>query len=223
MSHYNFLSHFYILILVVTSMAFIVTIYYCIGRSCQNINDRDNSDHMQQSTVLRLQSLLFWRIQQERDSAQGHGGTVLGLENSKIELIPRQKFEKGKGILDAECTVCLSEFVEGEEIRTLPECLHSFHVACIDMWLHSHPNCPICRANALPPSSFLVHPCTEWWCRFGIAKLRIWSIVGEKKRTGNWDLGAVHVSVCCITWKLHELLSVFFLKKENARFTKFDT
>lgn len=161
MSNVNFLAHFYILFLVVATLAFLVTIYHCIVASCQNIGEQYNSDQGPHSTVLRLQNILLWRSRQERDRAQDHGGTVLGLENSKIELIPKYRFEKGKGILDAECTVCLSEFVEGEEIRTLPECLHSFHVACIDMWLHSHPNCPICRANASPPSSLLVHPCSS--------------------------------------------------------------
>lgn len=160
MSNINFLAHFYILFLVVASLAFFVTIYHCIVVSCQNISERDNSDQVSLSTFLRLQNIVLWRSRQEHDRAQDHGGTVLGLENSKIELIPRHKFEKGKGILDAECTVCLTEFVEDEEIRTLPECLHSFHVACIDMWLHSHPSCPICRANASPPSSLLVHPCS---------------------------------------------------------------
>lgn len=30
--------------------------------------------------------------------------------------------------------------------RDLPKCHHGFHVECIDMWLSSHTNCPICRA-----------------------------------------------------------------------------
>ncbi|WOH12358.1 hypothetical protein DCAR_0831861 [Daucus carota subsp. sativus] len=96
-------------------MAFFVTIYHCIVNT-------------------ELFTLAQWSNGQERNSAQDRGATVLGLENSKIELIPRHIFEKGKGILDAECAVCLSEFAEDEEIRTLPECLHSFHVECIDMW-----------------------------------------------------------------------------------------
>lgn len=44
-----------------------------------------------------------------------------------------------------ECAVCLSVFEDGEEIKTLPKCSHSFHVSCIDMWLYSHSDCPLCR------------------------------------------------------------------------------
>ncbi|GAB2211129.1 hypothetical protein Droror1_Dr00016421 [Drosera rotundifolia] len=43
-------------------------------------------------------------------------------------------------------TVCLTEFEEGEDLRLLPMCSHAFHVFCIDTWLRSHKNCPLCRA-----------------------------------------------------------------------------
>ncbi|XP_056166916.1 RING-H2 finger protein ATL52-like [Syzygium oleosum] len=49
-----------------------------------------------------------------------------------------------------ECAVCLSVFEEGEEVRQLPRCKHSFHVSCIDMWLYSHSDCPLCRSPAHP-------------------------------------------------------------------------
>ncbi|MCO5582943.1 hypothetical protein L7F22_036846 [Adiantum nelumboides] len=52
-----------------------------------------------------------------------------------------------------ECAVCLSEFEEGEEMKTLPECGHAFHGACIDMWLFSHTTCPICRISLLKKTS----------------------------------------------------------------------
>lgn len=48
------------------------------------------------------------------------------------------------------CAVCLGEFEEGEELRKFPECMHCFHVACIDTWLCSHSSCPVCRSNATP-------------------------------------------------------------------------
>ncbi|KAL2250526.1 RING-H2 finger protein ATL51-like [Sesamum indicum] len=49
------------------------------------------------------------------------------------------------------CAVCLVEFKEGVRVSVLPECTHIFHVACINKWLENHPNCPLCRATAVPP------------------------------------------------------------------------
>lgn len=72
------------------------------------------------------------------------------LDNSLIQLIPVYAITK-EGVLissgdeDSMCAVCLCEFKKGEEVRRLPECLHLFHLICIDMWLYSHSNCPLCR------------------------------------------------------------------------------
>ncbi|CEP01990.1 RING-type domain-containing protein [Plasmodiophora brassicae] len=44
------------------------------------------------------------------------------------------------------CSICLSPFVDGEPLRTLP-CFHSFHQSCIDEWIALAPaaTCPLCR------------------------------------------------------------------------------
>ncbi|XXG80928.1 hypothetical protein AAC387_Pa09g1684 [Persea americana] len=70
-----------------------------------------------------------------------------------ILLIPAYKYGKvdGKsGEGENICSVCLCEFKEGEDVRRLPDCLHSFHAPCIDMWLYPHSNCPLCRAEMTP-------------------------------------------------------------------------
>ncbi|KAJ6357738.1 hypothetical protein OIU78_005560 [Salix suchowensis] len=78
--------------------------------------------------------------------------TQSSVESSTAQHIPAFKFQKGTGLVggDGTCAICLNEFEEGEELRILPECLHSYHVDCIDMWLHSHTNCPMCRTDATP-------------------------------------------------------------------------
>ncbi|KAK7834693.1 ring-h2 finger protein atl79 [Quercus suber] len=62
---------------------------------------------------------------------------------------------------EAECAICLSEFVEGEGIRVLGRCNHGFHVNCIQQWLSSHTSCPTCRRSCLPPSPIPTQPCSQ--------------------------------------------------------------
>ncbi|XP_050215715.1 RING-H2 finger protein ATL79-like [Mercurialis annua] len=61
------------------------------------------------------------------------------------------------GGAEADCAICLSEFVEGEGIRVLGSCQHAFHVHCIEKWLSSHSSCPTCRSSCL--ASFPTSDC----------------------------------------------------------------
>lgn len=78
------------------------------------------------------------------------GGRSSCTNASMAQSIPAHKHQKGVDLVgeDGTCAVCLCEFQEGEELRTLPACRHSFHVLCIDVWLYSHSSCPICRSDA---------------------------------------------------------------------------
>ncbi|OMO81965.1 Zinc finger, RING-type [Corchorus olitorius] len=73
-----------------------------------------------------------------------------GLDPSIIKTIPTfvysTKDSQNDRFSSLECAVCLSEFENEEMARVLPKCNHTFHVDCIDMWFHSHSNCPMCRA-----------------------------------------------------------------------------
>ncbi|XP_073137873.1 RING-H2 finger protein ATL52-like [Henckelia pumila] len=86
------------------------------------------------------------------DDGRGSSGRY---HNVDLDLVFSFKYKKGVSAQDmrndSECAVCLSAFEEGEEVRQLPICKHSFHAPCIDMWLYSHMNCPVCRCPVEPP------------------------------------------------------------------------
>lgn len=56
---------------------------------------------------------------------------------------------QGAGETSNECSICLSDFVEGEVCRCLPApCNHTFHKKCIDEWFeHQNSSCPLCKRS----------------------------------------------------------------------------
>jgi hypothetical protein len=44
------------------------------------------------------------------------------------------------------CTICQENFTDGERVRAISKCQHTFHIDCIDKWLSKKGACPLCRA-----------------------------------------------------------------------------
>ncbi|XP_010449869.2 PREDICTED: RING-H2 finger protein ATL2-like [Camelina sativa] len=72
-----------------------------------------------------------------------------GLNPSVIKSLPEFTFS-ATAQTAMECGVCLSELEDNETCRVLPNCSHTFHIDCIDMWFHSHSTCPLCRSLVEP-------------------------------------------------------------------------
>ncbi|KAL5061385.1 hypothetical protein RYX36_032989 [Vicia faba] len=102
-------------------------------------------------------------LSRRRRRAQ-QGAAVLGeggLDPFILNSLPVSVFNSEKHGLDLECSVCLSELAQGQKLRILPKCNHSFHIHCIDTWFQSHSTCPLCRtilAAPEPPSSSAAFP-----------------------------------------------------------------
>ncbi|XVE76350.1 hypothetical protein DITRI_Ditri12bG0165200 [Diplodiscus trichospermus] len=76
---------------------------------------------------------------------RGSGSEVTERRREPVSGVKYQKETHSKDI-GSECPVCLSVFADGEEVKELRGCKHSFHATCIDLWLNDHNDCPICRA-----------------------------------------------------------------------------
>jgi len=63
-----------------------------------------------------------------------------GLKKKILKSLPKLTFtaESAAKLSSSECPICLSEFAAGNEILVLPQCSHTFHVACIETWLGLH-------------------------------------------------------------------------------------
>ncbi|XXG70744.1 hypothetical protein AAC387_Pa07g0155 [Persea americana] len=142
-----------IIVIAIISATFLLTSYAFILKFCANwfmlrrgapqINiapdedDDDDDDDENQAPIHHV-----WYI------------TTVGLEESVINSITVCKYKRDEGLIEGtDCSVCLSEFYDGEDVRLLPKCSHAFHLPCIDTWLRSHVNCPMCRAGVVSNAS----------------------------------------------------------------------
>jgi len=69
-----------------------------------------------------------------------------GLSEEQINSFPLSLFKSSQEHIDNPdtCTICLEDFKEGIEVRSMP-CNHIFHKNCIDEWLHLRNSCPNCK------------------------------------------------------------------------------
>ncbi|XP_030542489.1 RING-H2 finger protein ATL52-like [Rhodamnia argentea] len=89
------------------------------------------------------------------DRAQRQRQAGPGLASAQLDMaVIRDDKEDSRG--EDACAVCLCELKDGEPVRVLPECMHYFHAACVDAWLYSHANCPLCRAKTDPPADVVL-------------------------------------------------------------------
>ncbi|KAJ0244551.1 RING-H2 finger protein ATL51 [Hirschfeldia incana] len=131
----------------ILASAFILLSYYTlISKYCHR--RRENSSSASASaSISRDREISFSVTDTPRGNNEGSNPVGDGLDETLIKSITVYKYRKGDGFVESsDCSVCLSEFQENERLRLLPECNHAFHVPCIDTWLKSHSNCPLCRA-----------------------------------------------------------------------------
>ncbi|THG03488.1 hypothetical protein TEA_018710 [Camellia sinensis var. sinensis] len=92
-----------------------------------------------------------------------HESASSGFDQSIIDLLPKFVYKAsprhwlGDGGEAVECTVCQITVVEGNRVRLL-NCMHLFHVDCIDRWLRLRSTCPNCRAEPRPQNWTVIAP-----------------------------------------------------------------
>ncbi|CAF1115588.1 unnamed protein product [Rotaria sordida] len=132
------------------------------GGHSPSFNDNDDDYHsplapidliafalmMQRPNVLAVPATLHIHLGDLFDLLAHDETPSIGLSDSDIERIPTttyRKTSKSKST-DDKCAICLSEYKTGDTVKVL-RCKHFFHPECIDPWLKTSNQCPICRGT----------------------------------------------------------------------------
>lgn len=78
-------------------------------------------------------------------------GDSKGASDSIIDKLPLHQYQSNGGEVPT-CAICMYEFEQSQEIRTLP-CSHDFHQLCVDRWLKLKRECPLCRGDITKESN----------------------------------------------------------------------
>ncbi|KAL5561420.1 hypothetical protein UlMin_031167 [Ulmus minor] len=132
-------------------VVFVIISYHSYARWCSSDSNRQHRPYRRRGQRTLSDSI----------SPANNAGAAIsqGLDPTILKTLP-SFFYSSKSCQESvlECAVCLSEFEEEEQGRSLPKCDHAFHIECIDTWFQSHSNCPLCRAPVQPDVSVSVPP-----------------------------------------------------------------
>ena len=151
--------------------SFLLAFYFCFGRggdywAGEAVTTASSSGHLS-ITVPRVLFVAEGSESPEDDaypsSSAAAACSPVGLDAAAIASYPKVAFSSKAAEADAMCSICLSEYRDGETLRVMPECRHGFHVACLDAWLSRSASCPVCRSSPVltPNATPLATPLSE--------------------------------------------------------------
>lgn len=107
---------------------------------------RDGSSRMRAVTAVK--DVVEVNVKSMDDKGSRRYNKSGGIEATDISSTPSSLTAEIRG--ESNCSICLEDFVESEEIRLLP-CDHKFHPRCVDPWLENvSGTCPVWFVKLLP-------------------------------------------------------------------------
>jgi len=141
--------HFFLVVsLIVASwtwLIFYAWVSFMAGQRKQHIDRMKYNIRAVEDDDMRLR----WGNMSEMPQEVALGRLSQGLTAAEIaalssKIVPASATTRGQ---NADCPICLCALRPGDSVRPLGACGHTFHRACIDLWLLRRAECPLCKAS----------------------------------------------------------------------------
>ncbi|XP_074568660.1 RING-H2 finger protein ATL2-like [Curcuma longa] len=129
------------------AVVFLLLAYYCLKGT---FNDGPPASGNRRVIAAASASRPLHSTSAVAEAAGGGDAPSTARAETVLTRLPVFEYSSAVQKKKISCSVCLMEFKDGEKGRFLPRCFHCFHVECIDTWLASHLECPVCRASVDP-------------------------------------------------------------------------
>ena len=131
-----------------------------------NVNNSSNQSYLESSSINNLQNMIDsilgtipnipgelsieFPINNRLHMTQQSGTELNSIENinNLSYLIPVNE-ENKETYIHEECSICNINYRKDDIIRKFDRCPHYFHYKCIDRWLNTNKNCPVCTVNII--------------------------------------------------------------------------
>jgi hypothetical protein len=132
-----------------SSLSSIGPVLFASLRSIGAITEDDEDASNKESREQRIQKAIISMKRQEGDQKVETRHPIIRRRSSLSFSFPRGSFSESTAT--DECVICLDPIKAGDMIATssMNKCFHAFHEECIQIWLHEHDECPMCRRNWL--------------------------------------------------------------------------
>lgn len=138
---------------VTTNNPHIIHITQSGGQNSQLLHYPFGSEHLMRRNMHRIHSNIHFLDRSLEDIVRFEENLLSLNRGATQEMIEANtlpykytKITKSEDDELEKCTICLTDFVEEEDVRRLP-CMHLFHIECVDQWLPTNKRCPICRVD----------------------------------------------------------------------------
>eukprot|EP01096_Ripella_sp_DP13-Kostka_P009791 TRINITY_DN3772_c0_g2_i1.p1 TRINITY_DN3772_c0_g2~~TRINITY_DN3772_c0_g2_i1.p1 ORF type:complete len:217 (+),score=58.12 TRINITY_DN3772_c0_g2_i1:40-651(+) len=80
--------------------------------------------------------------------SKSNGATKEQVSRSSSLITFKQDDQQQQHFFDSMCTICISDYSEGDEVRVLGcSDFHHFHKQCVDHWFSLNKLCPLCKQD----------------------------------------------------------------------------